>query len=150
MNWKAWAAEASLAKSVQCAAMCAAVLAQGAALGHYEKSVTTAKGQVWTIAYFEEDADGARVEVSKPSLDLVSARVCGASLPELSAAELWMPEHGHGSSPTSLSADEQDPSRCQMVNDLSFFMPGNWELRLQTAGGDSAVFRLHIHGGHDH
>ncbi|MCB0393996.1 MAG: FixH family protein [Bdellovibrionales bacterium] len=41
--------------------------------------------------------------------------------------ELWMPEHGHGSSPTTVNSIELGSYE---VSDVYFIMPGFWEVRI--------------------
>lgn len=50
-------------------------------------------------------------------------------------AYLWMPEHGHGSSPIEIT--EVDGS--YLLSDIWFIMPGLWELRLEVLKGTEIV-----------
>jgi hypothetical protein len=56
-------------------------------------------------------------------------------------ARLWMPEHGHGSSPPQLVS--VDPT-CTRVERVSFVMRGLWEVQVKLADNDSATFSLQV------
>lgn len=56
-------------------------------------------------------------------------------------AKLWMPMHGHGSSPTKIVTTNE---KCARVDDLNFLMAGTWEIRVATSTGDTAVFAVAI------
>jgi hypothetical protein len=47
-------------------------------------------------------------------------------------AQLWMPEHGHGSSPIVVTPGERDPVSAgrYRLSDIFFVMPGRWVFRI--------------------
>ncbi len=68
------------------------------------------------------------------------ATVCTVPARPLTAAKLWMPEHGHGSARTRL-APEGD---CTKVTRIVFTMSGNWEIRLTLEDNDAAVIHVAV------
>ena len=61
----------------------------------------------------------------------------GAPVPGLDLKVVpWMPEHGHGASVTPIVTELGDGS--YLATDVYLAMPGLWQLRLSTSGGDSA------------
>ena len=70
-----------------------------------------------------------------------SAVVCSEPAADLSQAKLWMPDMGHGSSPTTLIRQDE---LCTRVDRLNFLMPGVWELRVTLVDGDSGVFTFDV------
>ena len=57
------------------------------------------------------------------------------------SAKLWMPEHGHGSSPTTLVASG---THCTNISGINFVMNGKWEIRIKLAGGDAVAFPVDV------
>lgn len=56
-------------------------------------------------------------------------------------AKLWMPDHGHGSRPTILTA--ASPT-CTIVDRVRFSMTGGWEIQVTFADADKAVFSFAV------
>ena len=127
------------------------VLASTVGSAHAEKETVSQNGVTLTIGYFAGGGeDGSGAPTQEPGLDVERARVCAEKPKALTSAVLWMPDHGHGSSPTRVVADAAASGRCFWIEDVEFIMPGDWEIRLQFADDDRAVFKLHIHGDHGH
>ncbi|MCX6124750.1 MAG: hypothetical protein NTV34_08375 [Proteobacteria bacterium] len=70
-----------------------------------------------------------------------SGTLCANSPVSFQKVKLWMPEHGHGSSPTSLTTISDV---CATVDKINFSMPGIWELKIAMADGDLAVISAEI------
>lgn len=70
-----------------------------------------------------------------------TAVVCTGQGIDISQAKLWMPDMGHGSSPTALVRQDDF---CTRVDRLNFLMPGDWELRVTLVDGDSGVFTFNV------
>ena len=63
------------------------------------------------------------------------AKLCSNVPTEFKKVKLWMPDHGHGSTPTSLvKIDEY----CTRVEKLNFVMSGNWDFQISFSDGDRA------------
>ncbi len=92
------------------------------------KSVT---GREMTLSFFQEEVTSS----------VTSATLCSQPPAEISQAKLWMPDMGHGSSPTTLIPQN---SQCTRVERLDFLMPGLWELRVTLLDGDSGVFSFDV------
>ncbi len=105
----------------------------------YQCTDTTANGETATLTLTPEDLD--------ESSDYFTGTVCASSEEELQAAELWMPEHGHGSAPIEFLPPLEG---CTGVTNVYFLMPGMWEFRATFADGDTAVFVIHRDGEHGH
>jgi hypothetical protein len=67
--------------------------------------------------------------------------LCSSEEQALTKAVLWMPDMGHGSSPTRIKAIDV---RCALVERMNFMMSGFWEVRAEFADGDKAVFGLTV------
>lgn len=76
-----------------------------------------------------------------PSSKIKSGSLCVNEKSDLTSAELWMPDMGHGSSPTSLVKRDL---LCTDVNQMEFFMDGKWEIRTQLASGETLDFDVNI------
>ncbi len=76
-----------------------------------------------------------------PSKNVHQAKLCTDQVAELIDAQLWMPAHGHGSVPTTLSPID---SYCTAIDDIEFIMGGSWEIRVTFTSGDSGVFNVEI------
>jgi hypothetical protein len=59
----------------------------------------------------------------------------------VSQARLWIPEHGHGSSPTRLVAAGNACTRIERVN---FVMTGLWEIRVRLSDNDAGTFSVDV------
>ena len=70
-----------------------------------------------------------------------TATFCGTPQGQVTLAKLWMPDMGHGSSPTSLTVQN---ANCTRIDRMNFLMPGTWELRISFADGDSGVFTIDV------
>lgn len=80
--------------------------------------------------------------VSKPvSTASTSGWICTNEGSALKKAELFMPHHGHGSSPTDIS---ETTSTCSYVSQMEFYMKGKWEVRSTLANGSKFVFSLNV------
>ena len=55
------------------------------------------------------------------------------------AVVLWMPEMGHGSSPTSISHLDTGTYR---ASDVFFVMPGHWQIKFQLKNGNTVEDEL--------
>ena len=129
--------------------MAPVLLGPALALAHGSPKFKTESGRTFTVGYFEIVA-GDLVPTKNLTTAVVSAKICGPDSQTITEAVLWMPEHRHGSSPTTLSPDAN--ADCVWVNDLDFSMAGNWEMRVSLEDGDKGVAKIHIHGddGHHH
>ena len=76
-----------------------------------------------------------------PSGNSRSGAFCTNEKSQLVEAVLWMPDMGHGSSPTALV---QDTNGCTKINDIDFFMGGKWEIRAQLESGEKFVFAFDV------
>lgn len=56
-------------------------------------------------------------------------------------ADLWMPEMGHGSSPTRLS---EAADGCTKIDEMDFFMAGKWEVRVTSSQNELFVFPINV------
>jgi len=59
----------------------------------------------------------------------------------VSQARLWMPKHGHGSSPTRLVPAGNACTRIERVN---FVMDGLWEIRVRLSDNDTGTFSFDV------
>lgn len=69
------------------------------------------------------------------------ATLCSEPRAALAEAKLWMPDMGHGSSPTSLTRGDEG---CTKVADINFLMPGAWQIKVRFADGDHGVFDVQV------
>jgi len=60
---------------------------------------------------------------------------------KVTLAKLWMPGHGHGSSPTTLVPVTDTCTRVERVN---FVMLGEWEIQTTLEGGDKGTFPFEV------
>lgn len=109
----------------------------GTAHASSDVEVVSDQGKSLSVSYF--DMGGTPQETL--TMDIVSAEICGDKTEDISEVELWMPHHGHGSSPTTLSEGEDN---CIIVDDIEFTMPGHWELSISYSDEDKAVFNAMI------
>lgn len=65
------------------------------------------------------------------------------NLSEIPHVYLWMPAHGHGSSPVQVQAATDAQGEVVtgefLVNDIFFIMPGNWDVHFQILENGSVV-----------
>ena len=86
-------------------------------------------------------AGSLRFDGGTPSGSTNSAVFCTNQLAALTLAELWMPDMGHGSSPTTLNPVGEG---CSEVTGIDFFMPGKWEIRSEISSGEKFVFGIGV------
>jgi hypothetical protein len=67
--------------------------------------------------------------------------ICGRDVQAVKRIKLWMPEHGHGSTPVQLGALEDG---CRVASRVNFTMSGNWEVRVELTDGDSGAFVVEV------
>lgn len=67
--------------------------------------------------------------------------LCGESVELIKKVKLWMPEHGHGSSPVQLEAMADG---CRVVKRVNFTMTGAWEVRVELTDDDSGAFVVEV------
>lgn len=82
-----------------------------------------------------------RFEASPVTRQARVASFCVEPAATVSAASLWMPEHGHGSSPTRLLPVREG---CTLIERMSFVMGGSWEIRVRLSDDDSGVFSIGV------
>lgn len=70
-----------------------------------------------------------------------TAALCVESQTRVTMAKLWMPDMGHGSSPTRLT--EMTPG-CTKVERINFLMEGAWEIRVTLDGGDKGTLAVEV------
>lgn len=105
------------------------ILAAGAQAATF--SMTTRGGKAFTM---ETTADRVTGETSEFSL-------CGDDVAAVKRIKLWMPDHGHGSSPVQLGPVEND---CRTAKRVNFSMPGAWEVRVELTDGDAGAFVVEV------
>jgi hypothetical protein len=69
------------------------------------------------------------------------AQLCSDRSGDFAKVKLWMPEHGHGSSPTTLAKIND---RCTTVDRLNFVMSGKWDFQISLTDGDTATLSVNI------
>ena len=94
-------------------------------------TASSAAGRELTLSFFQDVV----------TTSVKSAVVCSEPAAPIALAKLWMPDMGHGSSPTSLVRQE---GPCTQVDRLNFLMPGVWELRITLDDGDVGVFTFNV------
>lgn len=94
-------------------------------------STKTVAGRDMTLSFSQEEVTSA----------VTTAVVCSQPPAAISQAKLWMPDMGHGSSPTTLIPQD---NQCTRVERLDFLMSGLWELRVTLMDGDSGVFSFDV------
>lgn len=90
--------------------------------------------------------NGTVASLRFPSGPLTSATsealICSNEISPLQEAILWMPDMGHGSSPTVVAAGQN--RHCSVVSGVDFFMPGLWEVRSRLDSGEMLTFAVHV------
>ena len=94
-------------------------------------SMTTTGGKVFSM-----EMDGDRVTGKTTELTL-----CGDAVDAVKRIKLWMPEHGHGSTPVQLGATKEG---CRVATKVNFTMSGVWDLEVQLQDGDAGVFQVDV------
>jgi hypothetical protein len=69
------------------------------------------------------------------------ASLCATPAQEITQVKLWMPDMGHGSSPTTL---ELANGGCTRVSKVNFMMPGLWEIHLIYRDGSMALTSIEV------
>ena len=82
-----------------------------------------------------------RFEANPLTIDSNLGFLCVDPNAQISVAKLWMPDMGHGSSPTRLV---RAGDACTKVERVSFVMEGTWEIRVSLADGDAGTFSLDV------
>ena len=121
------------------------------AWAHGDQELVTDFGRNLSISYYELGAEGELLEATAFTTAIEVVEFCGDGVELLKDVTLWMPEHGHGSLPTTIEQIEET-GECVMVSDVYFSMPGRWTLSLSFSDDDFGVAEVHIHGvgGHNH
>lgn len=105
-------------------------LGAGLALAGTE-TIESEQGRTFTLTY---DGEGWTRSVK-------SAVLCADEPAAFSVFKLWMPDHGHGSTPTKISVVDMT---CAKIEKINFVMLGEWELRVATSDGDKASFLVDV------
>ena len=88
---------------------------------------------------------GTTVAITFPSPSVSSstttATVCVDSDRAIEEVAPWMPDMGHGTSPTRVT--RLSPT-CHAVEDLDLFMPGPWEFRVRLASGETVAVPVNV------
>lgn len=92
---------------------------------------TSEKGRSLTLDFAPEKVTKANKE----------ALFCSNPGVKASSAKLWMPEHGHGSTPTKLVEKENS---CTNIEKINFTMTGEWEIRVVLEDDDKGVFTVDV------
>jgi hypothetical protein len=93
--------------------------------------MTTEAGRVFTMDVGTERVTGATKEVT----------ICGDRIESIKRVKLWMPEHGHGSTPTQIGPVNEG---CRVISKVNFTMPGEWDVRVELVDGDSGAFMVDV------
>lgn len=67
--------------------------------------------------------------------------LCASEAVTFQKVRLWMPDHGHGTTPTRLETANEN---CVNVNKLNFVMPGRWQLFIEITDGDTATLDVSV------
>lgn len=90
-------------------------------------------------------SEGATVAITFPSPGIstatTTASVCADSDRAIEEVAPWMPDMGHGTSPTRVT--RLSPT-CHAVEELDLFMPGSWEFRVRFNSGEMAAVPVNI------
>lgn len=78
---------------------------------------------------------------SNVTTDAVEAIFCSTPAAGITEAKLWMPAHGHGSTPTTLTLRDDG---CTDVTDIDFSMDGRWQVQIKFADGDRGVINVDV------
>lgn len=95
--------------------------------------------------YTMETAGGKqfRLESSEPRITTRTDQLllCGPAIDAVTFVKLWMPNHGHGSTPVQLS---EAGGQCRALTRVNFTMPGTWDVVVKLKGQDSGVFSVPV------
>ena len=100
-------------------------------------TATSQQGRILTLTFPTDSVTETTATATFCLTDTSAAAVA------LKSAKLWMPEHGHGSSPTTLTPMT---SHCTEISNINFVMTGQWEIRIKLADADSASFIFEVLG----
>ena len=100
-------------------------------------TASSQQGRILTLRFPTDD-----ITSSTTTATFCLSDVNGTAM-ALTSAKLWMPEHGHGSSPTSLTPMT---SHCTEISNINFVMIGQWEIRIKLADFDTASFVFDVIG----
>ena len=67
--------------------------------------------------------------------------LCGPQIQAVSFVKLWMPDHGHGSTPVQLSTVD---GQCRAMSRVNFTMPGTWEVIVDLGNVDKGRFSIPV------
>lgn len=82
-----------------------------------------------------------RFAVNPVTTSTKKAFLCTSPSAPVSMAKLWMPDMGHGSAPTRLTAANEN---CTVVERINFLMEGDWQILVTLGDGDTGVFSLPV------
>jgi hypothetical protein len=116
--------------SINMMAVMGAMLLAGAAQAS-SYTMTTQAGLVFTMDVGTERVTGETKEVT----------ICGDRIESVKRVKLWMPEHGHGSTPTQVGPVNDG---CRLVSKVNFTMPGEWDVRVELLDGDAGAFMVDV------
>lgn len=99
-----------------------------------------------TQSIYEIDSDAGRhmklrFEADPVTTDTKLGFLCVDPDTPVSLAKLWMPDMGHGSSPTRLVPAGNACTRIERVN---FLMDGVWEIRVRLNDNDAGTFSFDV------
>jgi hypothetical protein len=77
----------------------------------------------------------------KVTQDSSAATLCSNQTITVEKVRLWMPDHGHGSTPTSLARLSDE---CTKIQSINFSMNGRWQLNILLSEQDSAVIEVNV------
>ncbi len=117
-------------RAVGTAGLFGSLICAGGALSR-DFSATSSSGKALTLSFADSAVTAGTTE----------ATFCSEPQAVLTSAKLWMPGHGHGTTPTTVEAIADG---CARVRELNFLMTGEWELRVQLADGDSGTFAFTV------
>ena len=103
----------------------------GTGAPHVVCTTTSVGGKTLTA-----DFPGAQV-----THDTRTVVLCPAPASPVKLAQLWMPEMGHGSAETTLTAQG---AGCTLVDNVQFTMTGLWQIRVRFGDSDRALVEVTI------
>jgi hypothetical protein len=94
-------------------------------------SMTTQAGRAFTMDVGTDRVTGETRDVT----------ICGDRIESIKRVKLWMPEHGHGSTPTQVGPVTEG---CRIISKVNFTMPGEWAVRVELVDGDTGAFLVDV------
>ena len=90
-----------------------------------------------------ENGKSFRLESSEPRITTKTNQLllCGDSIAAVNFVKLWMPNHGHGSSPVKLS---EVGGQCRAITRVNFTMSGSWDVIVKLKDGDQGMFQVPV------